>query len=690
MADYALKKEKKKSKAPCVVCMVLYLIVALAICASYAARGGTAGSLKYKVLIKAARGLLHGEFFYGLKSLQNIKTGIIMLAQTWYVHVMVIGAMLVAFMGKVEYSFKGVEQGSARWASDDEKKKFADPEGVPVAKGMYVSFNAGKEINKVKQAAITNTNKVVIATSGGGKTEGVIKPDVMQMIGNYFVIDPKGSVYQDCAYLLKKNGYNIRVLNFYDVDLSHHYNPYAYINSELDVINLGSDFMNATKEDGERNDYWTGAAEDFFTSLILYIYKSKDETNKSFERVVQILTSIDYQDRKLSPVCEYSLLMEKYAIDRENEGLDEDKVVLNYKGMKGLPQETLGGVVANLQKRLGLWYTEVVSKFTAEDEMEFDNFTKPNSKEAIFVIYPIGSTTFKPIISMFYQQFISRMKYMASQKCGGSLPVLLNIEADEICQISKIPTLKDDIATIRSLGMRMTFVCQSLTQLEAKYEKEAKDILSNCGIICFFGSRDDKIRKWLCEEQIGYTTFKVENKSYSKNGTNESEQGQRRLLITPDELDILCKENDAYRGRGVFLVGFGRPFKTWKIRADEFHHAEDVYFSWQPEKRERCFTDIEKEFLPVKEAREKRESEAQAEKERAVNTHLGEQFERDYNDADLVSVTDEDFFEEVYGEATVQYVKQDKKEKKKKGAVKVEFDKDALFQEVASEIEKRD
>lgn len=690
MADYALKKEKKKSKAPCVVCMVLYLIVALAICASYAARGGTAGSLKYKVLIKAARGLLHGEFFYGLKSLQNIKTGIIMLAQTWYVHVIVIGAMLMAFMGKVEYSFKGVEQGSAHWASDDEKKKFADPEGVPVAKGMYVSFNAGKEINKVKQAAITNTNKVVIATSGGGKTEGVIKPDVMQMIGNYFVIDPKGSVYQDCAYLLKKNGYNIRVLNFYDVDLSHHYNPYAYINSELDVINLGSDFMNATKEDGERNDYWTGAAEDFFTSLILYIYKSKDETNKSFERVVQILTSIDYQDRKLSPDCEYSLLMEKYAIDRENEGLDEDKVVLNYKGMKGLPQETLGGVVANLQKRLGLWYTEVVSKFTAEDEMEFDNFTKPNSKEAIFVIYPIGSTTFKPIISMFYQQFISRMKYMASQKCGGSLPVLLNIEADEICQISKIPTLKDDIATIRSLGMRMTFVCQSLTQLEAKYEKEAKDILSNCGIICFFGSRDDKIRKWLCEEQIGYTTFKVENKSYSKNGTNESEQGQRRLLITPDELDILCKEDDDYRGRGVFLVGFGRPFKTWKIRADEFHHAEDVYFSWHPEKRERCFTDIEKEFLPVKEAREKRKSEAQAEKERAVNTHIGEQFERDYNDADLVSVTDEDFFEEVYGEATVQYVKQDKKEKKKKGAVKVEFDKDALFQEVASEIEKRD
>lgn len=690
MADYALKKEKKKSKAPCVVCMVLYLIVALAICASYAARGGTAENLKYKVLIKAARGLLHGEFFYGLKSLQNIKTGIIMLAQMWYVHVIVIGAMLMVFMGKVEYSFKGVEQGSAHWASDDEKKKFADPEGVPVAKGMYVSFNAGKEINKVKQAAITNTNKVVIATSGGGKTEGVIKPDVMQMIGNYFVIDPKGSVYQDCAYLLKKNGYNIRVLNFYDVDLSHHYNPYAYINSELDVINLGSDFMNATKEDGERNDYWTGAAEDFFTSLILYIYKSKDETNKSFERVVQILTSIDYQDRKLSPVCEYSLLMVKYAIDRENEGLDEDKVVLNYKGMKGLPQETLGGVVANLQKRLGLWYTEVVSKFTAEDEMEFDNFTKPNSKEAIFVIYPIGSTTFKPIISMFYQQFISRMKYMASQKCGGSLPVLLNIEADEICQISKIPTLKDDIATIRSLGMRMTFVCQSLTQLEAKYEKEAKDILSNCGIICFFGSRDDKIRKWLCEEQIGYTTFKVENKSYSKNGTNESEQGQRRLLITPDELDILCKEDDDYRGRGVFLVGFGRPFKTWKIRADEFHHAEDVYFSWHPEKRERCFTDIEKEFLPVKEAREKRKLEAQAEKERTVNTQLGEQFERDYNDADLVSVTDEDFFEEVYGEATVQYVKQDKKEKKKKGAVKVEFDKDALFQEVASEIEKRD
>ena len=141
---------------------------------------------------------------------------------------------------------------------------------------------------------------------------------------------------------------------------------------------------------------------------------------------------------------------------------------------------------------------------------------------------------------------------------------------------------------------------------------------------------------------------------------------------------------------GIFLIGFRRPFKALKLRACDFHHSEDVYFPWQKEEKEHCFTSLDKSLLPVKEAREKRKSEAQAEKERAVNTHLGEQFERDYNDADLVSVTDEDFFEEVYGEATVQYVKQDKKEKKKKGAVKVEFDKDALFQEVASEIEKRD
>ena len=119
----------------------------------------------------------------------------------------------------------------------------------------------------------------------------------------------------------------------------------------------------------------------------LYIYKSKDETNKSFERVVQILTSIDYQDRKLSPVCEYSLLMEKYAIDRENEGLDEDKVVLNYKGMKGLPQETLGGVVANLQKRLGLWYTEVVSKIHSRRWNGIWQFYKAKFKRGYFRLF---------------------------------------------------------------------------------------------------------------------------------------------------------------------------------------------------------------------------------------------------------------------------------------------------------------
>lgn len=101
----------------------------------------------------------------------------------------------------------------------------------------------------------------------------------------------------------------------------------------------------------------------------------------------------------------------------------------------------------------------------------------------------------------------------------------------------------------------------------------------------FFGSRDNKIRKWLCEEQIGYTTFKKENKSYSKNGTSESEQDQRRLLISPDEIDALCDEKGDHTGMGIFLIGFRRPFKALKLRACDFRHSEDVYFPWQKEKK---------------------------------------------------------------------------------------------------------
>lgn len=706
--DYVFKRKREKSKTGCVILTIVYLLFMIMYCICYAKlykSNGNGNDLRIfdiEIILSALKNTIKLEAFRNI-SFANIKLALLVFGKMWFVHLMVIIVILKMSIENPEYAYKGVEQGSARYGTEEELKYYADPDGLPVAKDVYVTFNDGCKINNVIQRAPANYNKAIMGMTGMGKSDSCIKPDIMQCNMNYFIIDPKMEMSSSCAYMLKKNGYKVRFLNLVDLGNSHRYNPYKYITSETDLLKIGNIFMEATKGDTPNGkDFWSGSAENLFTALMMYVYKSSTEKIKCLERIVELISSgieYDAQTGMLSTECTLAVLMEKYRAELREQKLQDDLAIRTYDGIKTMPQVTLGGIIANLIQRLALWNTKVVSDLTCEDEMDFDDFLKPDSKIAIFVITPPSDTTFSPIVAMIFGQIRSYLQDMSMKKHKGSLPKMLSFEMDEICNIPKIKELKDMLATIRGFNMRMTFVVQSLSQLEAKYPKESKDIIQNCGIKLYIGTDDPDTNKYVAEDLISKTTFKTMTKSYSKNGSSEQEQNTTRLLITPDELKKICEEKN-HKGKCVFFIGFSYVFVHAKISAINFRNGDDVYFKWaSEEQKERTFTSLEEYFKPINEDRrilreEKiKEFERQkAEEEKKLNEKLGEEFEKDYNAAIAVSqkaLEDSIFYEEneSYSDELIRKEAQQAIEKNKsRGAEEVAWNKDSLFASILNGI----
>ena len=202
----------------------------------------------------------------------------------WWIYATAAFITFVAATSNTKDEYRGMEHGSASWADKYDEKEFKDKTGIPIGLDTYVSItNANK-----KSYIPNNLNEIVIGGSGARKTYSKIKPDIMQMIGSYVVTDPKGELYRDCAKFLKQNGYKIRVLNLIDINLSNSYNPFEYMSDEQDVLNIADLFMKNTAGDGEKEDFWSGAAQDMLVAIMVYLWKTDYEL-KTFGRVVRLV-----------------------------------------------------------------------------------------------------------------------------------------------------------------------------------------------------------------------------------------------------------------------------------------------------------------------------------------------------------------------------------------------------------------
>ncbi len=500
---------------------------------------------------------LHNVFNLKYFDIANFSSVINIQGDFIFMYLSILCACALLLLSSPTNAYKNMEHGSARWGNKYEEKKFKDITGIPVAKDLYVPTNNNK--------VVANLNEIIIGGSGAGKSFRKIKPDILQMNGSYVITDPSGELYRDCAKMLLANGYIVKVLNLVDVEYSNSYNPFEYIETEQDVVNVASLFMKNSAGEGEREDFWTGACLDLLTALMMYLFKSKDET-KSFGRVVRLISSIRYKKGAIDESCEIARLLNEHAINHPT-----DLATINWHSMLGTPMETLGGIVKTLSTRLRLWSLPDVDSFTLEDEMDFDNLGV--KKTAIFLIIPAARQTYKVVANIFYSQLFERLQRVAESKYSNNnnrLPLLVNCELDEFANIGEIPSFNETLAVVRKYNIRICIVLQGISQLKAIYEKTFDSIIGNCDIFTFLGSKDMETLEYI-SKKLGDITVKSDTKSYNRGqggGGSDSEASASRPLLKPNEIKRAMQqkgESTKFGGKCIVWCGDFDPFFKYKF-----------------------------------------------------------------------------------------------------------------------------
>lgn len=286
-----------------------------------------------------------------------------MHGSVWYIYVVALSLLALMLFSKNYDDYKGVEAGSADWATKRDEKENSDETGIPIGNKFYVTVNNPHG----RYYEPHNLNEILIGGPGAGKTFRKIKPDIIQMYGSYVVTDPKGELYRDTAKLLMDNGYKVRVFNLINIKKTNAYNPFVYINDEQDIVVLANTFINASAGDDDKEDFWSGSAKSLLTAIMIYLWKAEGEV-KCFGRVVRLLNSITYKNGRIDELCELARCLNKHSIEHPC-----DAATINWNGIKGTPEETMGGIAKTLSTRLDLWAVEDVNDLTVIDEMDFDN-----------------------------------------------------------------------------------------------------------------------------------------------------------------------------------------------------------------------------------------------------------------------------------------------------------------------------
>ena len=480
------------------------------------------------------------------------------ITKLWWVYAVAALAVFLGATSNPKDDYRGMEQGSARWADKYDAKLFRDNTGIPMANNFYATI----ENPNHKSYAPHNLNETVIGGSGAGKSFRKIIPDIMQMYGSYVVTDPKGELYRNTAKFLTEAGYKIRVLNLQDINYSNAYNPFAYMVDEQDCISVANLFMANSAGDGEKPDFWAAAAEDLLVAIMVFLFKSPDET-KSFGRVIRLVNSIRYEKGKIDQKCELARSFNRHAID-----YPDDVVTVNWNSIQGTPEETLGSIAKTLSTRLRLWATNDVDEITDVDEMDFDHIG--TEKTAVFLIIPAARQTYKTVANIFYSQLFERLMYIANRDHAGRLPLLVSCELDEFANIGKIPNFCETLAVVRSYNIRICIVLQGISQLKSIYEKTWESIIGNCSLFTFLGTNDTDSNEYVAK-RLGKTTVRVDSRSYNRGnqgGGSDSESYVARDLLSADEIPKAIKpkgKTKRYGGSCILFVDENYPFFCLKF-----------------------------------------------------------------------------------------------------------------------------
>jgi type IV secretion system protein VirD4 len=380
------------------------------------------------------------------------------------------GTVLLKGQSKKKFR-KGVEYGSARWGTARDIAPYIDKaarNNIILTKTESLTMNSRPKDPKRAR----NKNVLVVGGSGSGKTRFFVKPNLMQLHSSYVVTDPKGTILVECGSLLKRNGYRIRVLNTINFKRSMHYNPFAYLRSEKDILKLVNAIIMNTKGEGEKvgEDFWVKAERLYYSALIGYIWYEAPEQEKNFTTLLEMIDASEAREEDEQF---------KNAVDELFEEL-ENKVpnhfaVRQYKKYKLAAGKTAKSILISCGARLAPFDIQELRELMSYDEMQLDNLG--DEKSALFVIISDTDDTFNFVVALLYTQLFNLLCDKADDVYGGRLPIHVRCLLDEFPNIGQIPRFERLIATIRSREISACIVLQAQSQLKAIYKDHAE---TNC------------------------------------------------------------------------------------------------------------------------------------------------------------------------------------------------------------------
>ena len=485
---------------------------------------------------------------------------------------------------------KGIEYGSARWGTAEDIKPYMSEDpwmNIPLTATEALTMESRPKQPKYAR----NKNIVVIGGSGSGKTRFFVKPSVMQMNCSMVITDPKGTLIEECGKMLAKgppkkdkNGnimkdksgkvvhepYVIKVLNTINFSKSLHYNPFAYIRSEKDILKLVTTIIVNTKGEGEKasEDFWVKAEKLLYTALIAFIWYEGDEEEKNLNTLLDLLNESETREEDETYQNPVDMMFQELE-ERDPQHF----AVRQYKKYKMAAGKTAKSILISCGARLAPFDIAELREIMSYDEMELDKIG--DRKTALFLIMSDTDTTFNFVIAMLQSQLFNLLCDKADDEYGGRLPVHVRVIADEFANIGQIPQFDKLIGTIGSREISASIILQSQSQLKAMYKDSADTILGNCDTTLFLGGKEKTTLKEM-SELLGKETIDLYNTSETRSnqksfGLNYQKTGKQ--LMTEDEIAVMDG------GKCILQIRGARPFfsdkyditkhKNYRLLADE-------------------------------------------------------------------------------------------------------------------------
>ena len=475
--------------------------------------------------------------------------------------------LIVYVKGKNAKKFrKNLEYGSARWGKPEDIAPYVDPKFennvILTQTERLMMSNRPKDPKTAR-----NKNVLVVGGSGSGKTRFFIKPNLMQLHSSYVVTDPKGSIAVECGKLMLRNGYKVKIFNSINFKKSHHYNPFAYIHSEKDILKLVTTLIANTKGDGKSgDDFWQKAETLLYTALIGYIHYEAPEEEQNFATLIEFINAMEVREDDETFENNVDLAFKELESREPNHF-----AVRQYKKYKLAAGKTAKSINISCGARLAPFDIQELREITMYDELELD--TLGDRKTALFLIMSDTDSTFNFLISMIYSQLFNLLCEKADDVYGGRLPVHVRCLIDECANIGQIPNLEKLMATIRSREISACLVLQAQSQLKALYKDNADTIIGNCDSSIFLGGKEPGTLKEL-NQALGKETIDTFNTGESRGREVSHSLNYQKLgkdLATIDELAVLDGGKCILQLRGV------RPFLSDKY--DITRHPNYKYLS---------------------------------------------------------------------------------------------------------------